>query len=163
MNKANWFGIAAVVLLPTFTGCAGVDYDPGGSPILAMEKVSDARRRGEAVEIRGICYSSCAIKLAAGKNLCVSPDAKIGVHEVRSSPRPWDYAGGVRQDLWTAFFEGMLPACARDLFKARHGFDSGRLAVVSGDDILRACPEIRACAPKREEPVTARISHLLMQ
>jgi hypothetical protein len=42
----------------------------------------------------------------------------------------------------------MLPACARDLFNARHGFASGKLAVASGSEILRACPTIRACAPR---------------
>jgi hypothetical protein len=138
-------GVAIVVLL-AFDGCVGVEYDGGGSPVLAMAKVSDAGRRGEEVAIRGTCNSSCALKLAAGSSLCVSPRSEIGVHEVRRVSRPGDYAGGVRDDLWTGFFEGMLPACARDLFTARHGFASGRLAVVSGNEILRACPTIRACA-----------------
>ena len=136
----------AITVLLTFDGCVGEEYDPGGSPVLAMAKVLNARRTGEAVEIRGTCNSSCALKLAAGNNLCVSPRSQIGVHEVRTVSRPGDYAGGVRDNLWTGFFEGMPPACARDLFNARHGFTSGRLAVVSGGDILRACPTIRACA-----------------
>ena len=135
-----------IVVLLTFPGCVREEYDPGGSPILAMAKVSDARSRGEAVAIRGTCNSSCALKLAAGRSLCVSPTSEIGVHEVRRISRPGDYEGGVRDNLWTGFFEGMLPTCARDLFNARHGFSSGRLAVVSGTDILRACPTIRACA-----------------
>ena len=138
----------AIVVLLMFSGCVESQYDPGGSPTLALAKVSSARRRDEAVAIRGICNSSCALKLAAGSNLCVSPRSEIGVHEVRTVSRPWDYAGGVRDNLWTGFFEGMLPACARDLFDARHGFASGRLTVVSGNDILRACPTIRACAPR---------------
>ena len=136
----------AVAVLLTFDGCVGDEYDPGGNPVLAMAKVSDARSRGEAVAIRGTCNSSCALKLAAGRSLCVSPRSEIGVHEVRTALRPGDYAGGVRDNLWTGFFEGMLPACARDLFNVQHGFSSGRLAVVSGSDILRACPNIRACA-----------------
>jgi hypothetical protein len=138
----------AIVLLLAFNGCVGREYDPGGNPVLAMAKVSDAGRRGEEVAIRGICNSSCALKLAAGKNLCVSPQAEIGVHEVRSVSRPLDYAGGVRDNLWTGFFEGMMPACARDLFAERHGFTSGRLAMVSGTEILRACPTMRSCAPQ---------------
>ncbi len=105
-----------------------------------------ARNRGEEVPIRGMCISSCALKLAAGKGLCVSPTASISVHEVRRVSLSGDYAKGVRNNLWTGFFEGMLPACARDLFNARHGFDSGRLFVVSGNDILRVCPTIRSCA-----------------
>src|SRR5713226_9722896 len=83
-------GFAIVVLL-TFDGCIGEEYDPGGNPALTMAKVSDARRRGEAVEIRGICYSSCALKLAAGNSLCVSPKSEIGVHEVRDVSRHADY------------------------------------------------------------------------
>jgi len=136
----------AIVVLLAFDGCVGEEYDPGGNPVLAMAKISDARKRGEEVAIRGICASSCALKLAAGSNLCVSPKSEIGVHEVRDVSRPWDYAGGVRDNLWTGFFEGMLPACARDLFEARQGFAGGRLAMVSGSEILRACPTIRACA-----------------
>jgi hypothetical protein len=137
----------AIVVLLMFQECLGEEYDPGGSPALAMAQVSKARRLGTAVAIRGICNSSCALKLAAGRNLCVSPASKIGVHEVRKVSRPGDYPGGVRDNLWTGFFEGMLPACARDLFNARHGFDSGRLAVISGADVLRACPTIQACPP----------------
>jgi hypothetical protein len=138
----------AIAVLLAFNGCVGREYDPGGNPVLAMAKVSDAGRRGEEVAIRGICNSSCALKLAAGKNLCVSPRAEIGVHEVRSVSRPLDYARGVRDNLWTGFFEGMMPACARDLFAARHGFTSGRLAMVSGNEILQACPTMRSCAPQ---------------
>lgn len=121
------------------------EYDPGGSPVEALMRIIEAQRRGEEVAIRGVCSSSCALKLSAGRNLCVSPTAEIGVHEVRQTPVPWSYAAGTRDNLWTGFFQGMLPACARDLFNARQGFASGRLAVVSGGEILRACPTIRAC------------------
>lgn len=138
----------AIFVLLGFDGCVGQEYDPGGSPTLALAKMSDSIRQGREVAIRGTCNSSCALKLAAGKNLCVSPRSEIGVHEVRNLSRPLDYAGGVRNELWTGFFEGMLPACARDLFNAKQGFTSGRLAMVSGGEILRACPTIRACAPR---------------
>jgi hypothetical protein len=137
-----------VVVLVTFEGCVGQEYDAGGNPVLAMANVTEARNRGEEVAIKGTCNSSCALRLAAGSSLCVSPQAEIGVHEVRRVSRLGDYQRGVRDNLWTGFFEGMLPACARDLFNARHGFASGRLAVVSGAEILRACPTIRACAPQ---------------
>ncbi len=145
--QAAVIGLGAVVLV-TFDGCVGAEYDAGGSPVLAIAKVTEARNRGEEVAIRGTCNSSCALRLAAGSSLCVSPQAEIGVHEVRRVSRPGDYERGVRDNLWTGFFEGMLPACARDLFNARRGFASGRLAVVSGSEILQACPSIRACAPQ---------------
>ena len=138
----------AIVLLVTFEGCVGRDYDAGGSPVLALAQVVEARQHGDEVAIRGVCNSSCALKLAASSNLCVSPEAEIGVHEVRLVSRPGDYAGGVRDNLWTGFFEGMLPACARELFRARRGFAGGELVVVSGRDLLSACPTIRACGSR---------------
>ena len=121
------------------------NYDPGGNPAVVMAQVSAARHGGEAIEIKGICYSSCALKLAGGSKMCVSPSSQIGVHEVRNASRTEDYQRGTRNELWTAFFQGMLPACARDLFNARRGFTGGQLTVVSGSDILHACPAIHAC------------------
>src|SRR5438094_10638784 len=91
----------ASLVLVTFDGCAPQEYNAGGDPVLAIARVSEAQRRGEQVAIRGTCNSSCALKLAAGRNLCVSPTAEIGVHEVRRVSRPGDYSGGVRDELWT--------------------------------------------------------------
>jgi len=156
----HWFAIAmaTIVIIAPAAGAsennigAGVqpiswqEYDPGGDPVQAMLRVVQARKRGEEVPIRGVCYSSCALKLSAGPNLCVSPTAQIGVHEVRRVSRPNDYAGGMRDALWTGFYEGMIPACARNLFSARNGFASGWLVTASGTEILRACPTIRACS-----------------
>ena len=145
-QRARWFAIVAAVAIPLLTGCAAQEYDPGGDPRKIWAEVIVARDRGEEVAIRGTCNSSCALKLTAGKSLCIAPTAEIGIHEVRGVSLPGDYQEGVRDNLWTGFFEGMLPACARDLFNARHAFDSGRLFVVSGNDILRVCPTIRSCA-----------------
>jgi hypothetical protein len=137
---------AASIVLAGLSASRAADYDPGGNPAQTLAAVMAARQRGAAVEIRGICYSACALKLAAGSGTCVAPNSQIGVHEVRQSSTPWNYQGGVRNNLWTGFFEGMLPACARDLFAQRQGFASGRLIVASGVEILHACPAIHACA-----------------
>jgi hypothetical protein len=67
------------------------------------------------------------------------------VHEVRRAVSPASYALGQRDELATAFYATLLPRCARDLFATLHGFESGALTVVSGRDILSACPQIRAC------------------
>jgi hypothetical protein len=136
--------IIAIVLL-TIAGCAGGEYDPGGDMILASTRATNARADNKHVEIRGICYSACALKLASGNGVCVAPSAWIGVHEVRRTTRRLDYAGGFRDDLLTEYFERMLPRCARDLYDARHGFDSGRLVVATGSEILGACPTIHRC------------------
>ena len=137
---------AAVIGLAMLNSSRAADYDPGGSPLAAMAEITAARQRGETVEIRGICYSSCALKLAARGKMCVSPTSQIGVHEVRQASMPLGYQGGIRDNLWTGFFQGMLPTCARNLFNSRQGFDSGRLTVVAGYQILAACPTIPACA-----------------
>ena len=135
----------SIAVLLTFAGCGREEYDPGGSPSQELASLSDASRLDEPVANRGVCNSSCALKLTAGRNLCVSPTAEIGVHEVRDASPSGNYAGGARDNLWTGFFEGMLPACARNLFNARDGFASGQLTVVSGSDVLQACPTMRAC------------------
>ena len=143
--QAAVIALASAVLLLFSVSDGFAQYDPGGDPVRAMVEIMAAQRRGEEVPIRGICLSSCALRLSAGRNLCVSPNAEIGVHEVRKTSLPWSYSAGVRDNLWTGFFEGMLPVCARNLFHARYGFAGGRLAMVSGEEILRACPTIRAC------------------
>ena len=104
----------------------------------------EAQVDGAPVEIRGACYSACALKLASGRGVCVARDAVIGVHEVREASQA-DYGDGARSDQFTGFFEDMLPRCAERLFASRHAFDSGDLVTFSGQDILAACPQIAAC------------------
>ena len=147
-DQAAVIGIASIVLLMFSFTDGSAEYDSGGDPAIVMTSIIAAQRRGEEVAIRGVCLSSCALKLSAGNNLCVSPSAEIGVHEVRRAYSAQGYWAGVRDELWTGYFAGMLPGCARDLFNAQQGFGGGRLAMVSGRDILRACPTIRACAER---------------
>jgi hypothetical protein len=135
--------VVCLSVLALMCGCRA--YDPGGDLRGRVAQALDAQRRGAAIEIRGVCYSACALKLASGNSLCIAPDAVIGVHEVRAAHR-WDYAGGMRDDLLTGFFEGMLPYCVDSLLVSRHAFDSGRIVTVSGQEVLNACPQIGACA-----------------
>src|SRR5260370_34755958 len=108
--QAAVIGLAAVVLV-TFDGWVGAEYDAGGSPVLAIAKVTEARNRGDEVAIRGTCNSSCALRLAAGSSLCVSPQAEIGVHEVRPGSRPGGCERGVRANLLDCLFRGTLAGC----------------------------------------------------
>lgn len=137
--------VAAVAMLLAMAGCgpAMPEYDPGGSPDLALARVETARERGAEVAIRGVCFSACALKLSASR-LCVSPSAQIGVHEVRRTSEG-DYEHGTRDEMRTAFFAAMLPQCARTLFAERGGFRSGRLVTATGLEVLAACPEIKRC------------------
>jgi hypothetical protein len=134
--------IRPLALAFLLVGCSQFpEYDPGGDFLLALVHVSEAQ---EEVPIRGVCFSSCALKLAAPK-VCVSPSAQIGVHEVRRASTPTGYNSGTRDEMATAFFEARLPACARRLFASLGGFKSGRLVTARGSELLAACPEIRPC------------------
>src|SRR5260370_42585283 len=108
----------AVIVLVPFNGSVGAEYDAGGNPALALAEVMEARQRGGEVAIRGTCNSSCALKLAAGRNLCVSAQSEIGADKARRWCRPCEYEGGELDKLWNGVFEGMLPSCARRLFKS---------------------------------------------
>lgn len=134
---------AAMLVLLSLPGCA--PYDPGGDMLAASQKMFAARAQNKPVEIRGACYSACALKLGSGSGVCVAPSAQIGVHEVRQVDSVWDYRQGARDSLATAFFEGLLPYCARTAFSERRGFDSGQLVVMSGAEVLSACPQIHPC------------------
>jgi hypothetical protein len=149
---------AATLVLAGIAGCGGM-RDTGGSVVAASTAMLQARASGQPVEIRGTCYSACALKLASGNGLCIAPSARIGVHEVRRAISPARYGLGARDDFATAFFETLLPRCAHDLFASLHGFGSGTLTVVSGRDILAACPQIRAC-PDSRFASTERSGHL---
>jgi hypothetical protein len=133
---------ACLAALALTGGCLA--YDPGGDIRGRIAQALDAQRRGAATEIRGVCYSACVLKLASGTNVCVARDAVIGVHEVRAAQQK-DYAGGMRDDLFTGFFQGMLPRCVDLLLLNQHAFDSGQIVTVSGQDILNACPQFGAC------------------
>jgi hypothetical protein len=135
----------AVCLSVLALTCGCQAYDPGGDMRQRIAQAVETQRRGTAIEIRGVCHSACALKLASGNSVCIARDAVIGVHEVRLAHR-WNYAGGMRDDLFTGFFEGMLPPCVDSLLVSRHAFDSGRIVTVSGQDILNACPQFATCA-----------------
>src|SRR5579863_5452527 len=89
-------GAAPVVVLLAML-CACQPYDPGGSVRERMVEARAAQKIGARVEIRGACYSACALKLASGRGLCVSRSAVIGVHEVREAVLH-HYADGARDD-----------------------------------------------------------------
>ena len=125
--------------------CGCQAYDPGGDVRGRAAQALEAQRRSTPMEVRGVCYSACALKLGSSSNVCVARDAVIGVHEVRAA-RPSNYASGMRDDLFTGFFEGMLAPCVDALFASRHAFDGGRIVTVSGQEILNACPQFATCA-----------------
>jgi hypothetical protein len=133
--------MAGFFLGAALSGCQ--PYDPGGDVRSRIAAAIEARRAGSPVEIRGECDSACALKLASGRRVCIDRGATIGVHEVRSGSRL--YANGERDDMFTGFFEALLPACAQRLFAAGGAFDGGDLVRFSGQQVLSACPQFTAC------------------
>jgi hypothetical protein len=103
------------------------------------------RLRPIRVEIRGECDSACVMKLAA-PDVCVSRGTTIGVHEVRMV---YDtcagYPGSKRDDPGTAEYRASMPACAQRLFDSRNAFASNRITKFTGQEVLDACPQIKAC------------------
>ena len=134
--------IRVPVLLALLCGCP--PYDPGGELHPRIAAALSAQRSDARVEIRGVCNSACALKLASGRGVCIAPDAVIGVHEVRLARRS-NYAQGVRDDLFTGYFAAILPRCVDALLASRHAFDSGQLVTFSGQEILTACPQFSLC------------------
>jgi hypothetical protein len=97
------------------------------------------------VEIRGECDSACVMKLSA-PDVCVSRNTIIGVHEVR---QVYDscagYSGSKRDEPGTAEYRASMPACAQRLFDSRNAFASNKLTKFTGQEVLDACPQIKAC------------------
>ena len=137
--------------VPQPTNLALRPYDGGGDFVSRLISVKAAAALQKNVALRGGCMSSCAAELGAGANVCVAPDALIGVHEVRRVPKwlpgpSWlQYELGARNDDLTKIFMETVPACARALFLAKGGWQSGDIVSVRGFEILVACPQIRAC------------------
>lgn len=124
-------------------------YGEGGGvlPLPMLLGFEDPGLPDKPLEIRDACFSACATKLAA-KHLCVSLDARFGVHEVRIPSPGFSYEGGRRSESLTQAYRNALPKCARNLFDERHAFDSGEIVVVTGKEILMACRQIQPCVPK---------------
>lgn len=56
-----------------------IQDDMGGRLHRRQDEIRKLRRSGQAVELRGRCYSACTMYLGL-RNVCVSPDATFGFH-----------------------------------------------------------------------------------
>jgi hypothetical protein len=119
-------------------------HDYGGYIMDYKKEIELANKKGEIIRINGECDSACVLKLSA-KQVCISPDTKFGVHEVRLVPIGKNYADEIRNDYFTNFFRNLLPKCVHELFDSRNGFGSGELVFFYGYEILKACPNIFSC------------------
>jgi hypothetical protein len=121
-------------------------YDPGGDLDDYIAYVTKPRRHPLRMEIHE-CYSACAMKLSA-KDVCISRDAVIGIHEARRVKLcdPNGYDRGVRDPAGTAVYRSHMPACAQRLFDSRNAFASNRITKFTGQEVLDACPQIKVCA-----------------
>jgi hypothetical protein len=122
-----------------------VTRDLGGYMSEYIREAQYAAANNVPVAIRGACYSACAIKLSSGPNLCVHPQAVIGIHEVRRVPKGKKYAQSVRNDEATERYRNSMPECAAELFESKKAFSSARMTTFSGREVLKACPQIKPC------------------
>jgi hypothetical protein len=121
-------------------------YDPGGDLDQYIAYVTKRRQRPLRMEIHE-CYSACAMKLSA-KDVCIARDAIIGIHEARHVKNmcdPYGYDHGVRDEEGTSIYRSHIPACAQRLFDSRNAFGSNRITKFTGQEVLDACPQIKAC------------------
>jgi hypothetical protein len=124
---------------------ARTTHDPGGDldEYLAFVRHS-SQRHPVRFEIRGGCYSACAVKLGA-KDVRISSNLTIGIHEARRVKcAGGSYDAGIRDEEGTALYRASIPACARRIFDSRRAFDSNKITSFTGREVLDACPQIKA-------------------
>lgn len=124
--------IRLVLALLIWGGAAQADilvvhYDPGGDVGRYANRIAAMHARGDTVEIRGTCLSSCTMYLAVG---CVTPKARLGFHG------PTVISGPATADLWSRIIASQYPpAIARwYMADARH---SRVLRIVTGAELIR--------------------------
>jgi hypothetical protein len=118
-------------------------YDGGGDLDQYIAYVTKRRAHPLRMEIHE-CHSACAMKLSA-RNVCIARDAIIGIHEARLVKSCKDYDLGVRDEEGTSIYRSHIPACAQRLFDSRNAFGSNRITKFTGQEVLDACPQIKAC------------------
>ena len=148
MNKIKWAFLLIFIIL---MGCATTRIDYGGNLGEYLTLVKLARRTEQKVIIDYECYSACVLWLSVGPDLRVSKKALFGVHEARKTSfringiltPPISYEFAKRSEDMTKFYRSRIPECAVRLFDSEHAFDSGEITTFTGEEVLKACPEIK--------------------
>ncbi|MCK9351590.1 MAG: hypothetical protein WCT49_00765 [Candidatus Paceibacterota bacterium] len=119
--------------------------DEGGYIGVYIDLVENIKKTGEPLIIDYDCYSSCIIKLSAGNSLRVSKKARFGVHEARNIMPGRSYFDPTsrRNEMATMFLRANVPECAVRLFNSKKAFNKGEITFFGGEEILRACPQIK--------------------
>ncbi len=142
--KTLKYAILAVLFL--FISCKPPqEIDPGGRWREYMDRVASTQKTGASVLIDYECDSACLILLSSGPGLRISKDAKFGVHETRYVLPHSEYLDNTskRSEVGTKLFKTLLPECAVKLFEAKHAFDFPHPTYFSGEEVLKACPQIK--------------------
>lgn len=138
------YAILAVLFL--FVSCKPPQQaDPGGRWRGYMDRVASTQKTGASVLIDYECDSSCLILLSSGPGLRISKDAKFGVHETRYVLPHSEYLDNTskRSEVGTKLFKTLLPECTVKLFETKHAFDFPYPTYFSGEEVLKACPQIK--------------------
>lgn len=140
-----------LVLFFTLTGCATSSVsdkpyvDGGGRNGDYIRSITRTKATRERVAIDYECDSACLIKLSSGAGLCVAKSASFGVHETRFTPPGVSYENGMKCKWCTERLRSFVPRCAIELFDSRHAFETENLTYFSGEEVLKACPQIPEC------------------
>lgn len=140
--------VSLVLITISVMSCTNQFVDNGGIVYDYQKITIVARNTGAKVKIDYECNSACLIKLSSGSGLCVSKNAKFGVHEPRVTPGDLSYDQGRRVERYVNLFKELLPKCAVNLFETRDAFSSSKLTYFSGKEVLKSCPEIKECPEK---------------
>jgi hypothetical protein len=128
--------LIAFITLSGFTVISKID---GGG---TWDRYIETAAKKELVVIDYVCISACNLLLASPK-LQVSKYAEFGVHETRWVEFGKSYLTGKRSEKKTNEFKTKLPTCAVKLFESKHAFDKGQPTYFTGEEVLKACPQIQ--------------------
>ena len=142
-----------LVLFIIIAGCATTKVDPGGHLGGYIKFATLAKKESTPVVIDYECDSACIILLSSGDGLRISKDAKFGVHEVRFVVPGRDYLdpSSKRCNSCTEYEKTLVPECAVRLFESKNGWGSPKLTYFSGEEVLKACPQIQEYIKKNEK------------
>lgn len=117
-----------------------ITADNGGDIQDYIAAVQEANNNNDTVEIKGFCYSACAIWLSA-KNVVVSKKADFAAHEPHDSA---DYSKGYATEDARRLADLALPGCVFHLFWASGALGSENEKHFTGQQILNECPDFKA-------------------
>ncbi|WP_146036514.1 hypothetical protein [Pseudotabrizicola formosa] len=110
-----------------------IHHDMGGRLDRRQDEIRKLRRSGQAVELRGKCYSACTMYLGL-PNVCVSPEATFGFHG------PQRLFGQMPRDLfdhWSDVMSHNLRPPLQRWFMSEARFVGQQVMILPGSALIR--------------------------